>query len=66
MAESEWRQGFWLGKNGSWSYIPRASWRRNSKGWWYEDTSGWYAVNSTYIIDGVSYTFDAKGYCVNP
>ena len=66
MAESEWRQGFWLGKNGSWSYIPQASWHRNSKGWWYEDTSGWYAVNSTYIIDGVSYTFDAKGYCVNP
>lgn len=66
MAESEWRQGCWLSKNGSWSYTPRASWHRDSKGWWYEDTSGWYAVNSTYLIDGVSYSFDAKGYCVNP
>ena len=62
MASNEWVQGYWLGKNGSWTYEPRASWHRNKKGWWYEDTSGWYAKNGTQTIDGKKYLFNSAGY----
>ena len=62
MAANEYVQGYWLDKNGKWSYKPRASWKKNSKGWWYEDTTGWYPRNATYIIDGKRCVFDVNGY----
>ncbi len=62
MAAKEWCKGYWLNKDGTWTYPYKASWKQNSKGWWYGDTSGWYAKNTTIIIDGKSYSFDAKGY----
>ncbi|MBR6172190.1 MAG: hypothetical protein IKQ49_03345 [Eubacterium sp.] len=64
MAASEWVQGYWLGKNGSWTYQPRGSWHKSSKGWWYGDTSGWYAKSGTWRIDGKGYPFDEKGLLV--
>ena len=64
MAANEWCKGWWLNKNGTWTYPYKASWKKDSKGWYYQDTSGWYAKNTTQIIDDKSYTFDSKGYWV--
>ena len=66
MAAGEYYGGYWLNKNGTWTYEYRASWHRNSKGWWYGDASGWYAKNRTLKIDGRSYGFNSAGYCTNP
>ena len=62
MAASEWREGYWLNKDGTWTYPYKAGWKQNDRGWWYEDASGWYPKNQTVKIDGEYYTFDAKGY----
>ena len=64
MAANEWCDGFWLNSDGSWTYKHKASWRQNSTGWWYGDESGWYAKSETLIIDGLSYTFDDRGYWI--
>ena len=64
MASSEWVGGYWLGRNGAWTYKPRGRWHKDSKGWWFGDTSGWYAKGTSYVIDGVRYTFDRAGYYV--
>ena len=66
MVRNAWVKGYWLNKDGSWTYQPKGSWKKNSKGWWYGDTSGWYARKGTYQIDGKKYRFDAAGYCLNP
>jgi glucan-binding YG repeat protein len=66
MVCNEWRDGYWLGANGVWSYKPKGSWVKSGSHWLFRDTSGWYAKSGTYVIDGVSYRFDAKGYCLNP
>ena len=65
MASAEWVKGYWFNENGTWTYEYRASWTKDANGWWYGDESGWYAKNSTQIIDGVAYEFDAKGYIEN-
>ncbi len=64
MASKEWVKGYyWINKDGTWTYEYKASWKKTSSGkWWFGDTSGWYAKNTTIIIGGKSYTFDAKGY----
>ena len=62
MAAKEYCKGYWLNKDGAWTYEYKASWKKNNTGWWYGDVSGWYAKNETIIIDGVSYSFDADGY----
>ena len=62
MAHEEWRKGWWLGRNGAWTYEAKGSWHRNSRGWWYQDTAGWYAKNQWQKIDGKWYHFDEKGY----
>ena len=62
MASNEYCDGYWFNKDGSWTYMYRASWRKDSKGWWYGDDSGWYAKNNTYKIDGKYYSFDSNGY----
>ena len=66
IAECEYVDGYYIGKDGAWDGSKKASWKQDSNGWYYSDTSGWYAKNQTLVIDGKSYTFDAKGYCVNP
>ena len=58
----EYRQGYWLNRDGSWTYKPKASWHKDSHGWWYGDKTGWYAKGQSYWIDGVQYVFDANGY----
>ena len=65
MAANEWCSGWWLNKDGTWTYKYQASWKKNSKGWYFQDTSGWYAKNTTITIDGKSYSFDANGYWIN-
>lgn len=62
MVNGEWVDGYWLSKNGIWEYKPRASWKKNKKGWWYGDTSGWYAKNIWQTIDGKRYYFNEEGY----
>lgn len=62
MASYEYINGYWLNKDGSWTYKHKAEWHKDSKGWWYGDDTGWYAKNATYTIDGKSYTFDGHGY----
>lgn len=64
MAANEWCKGWWLNKDGSWTWKYKGSWKHNSKGWWFGDTSGWYAKNQTLMIDDVNYTFDKSGYRV--
>ena len=64
MAVNEWAGGYWLSANGSWKYHPKGTWKHNGKGWWFEDTSGWYPKGETVKINGVTYTFDEKGYLV--
>ncbi len=62
MAAKEWCQGYWLNADGTWTYKPKASWKKDKKGWYFIDTKGWYAKSCTLTIDGKKYTFDAKGY----
>ncbi len=62
MASKEWIGGYWLAKNGSWTYKAKASWKKTKKGWMYKDTSGWFAKNTKITIDGKKYSFDKKGY----
>ena len=62
MASNEYINGYWLNKDGSWTYKHKASWKKDSKGWWYGDDTGWYAKNATYRIDGKDYAFDGNGY----
>ena len=64
MASGEWIRGYWLNRNGTWTYEPRASWKKDEKGWWYGDTAGWYAKKRWMRIDGKWYYFDASGYIV--
>ena len=64
MASSEWCQGYWLSKNGTWSYRYRGSWDKNKKGFWYEDTSGWHSTSEWMRIDGYWYYANSKGYMV--
>ena len=62
MASSEWRDGYWLGSSGAWSYEGVGSWHKDSKGWWFGDTSGWYAYSEWQKINGEWYYFNASGY----
>ena len=62
MGYSEWRDGYWLNANGTWTYQPRGSWKKSGGRWWFGDTSGWYAKNTTIWIDGSKYSFDASGW----
>ena len=62
MAANEYCKGYWLNKDGAWTYKPKASWKKNKKGWYYIDTKHWYAKNTTITIDGKKYKFDKKGY----
>ena len=66
MASNEYVSGYWLNRDGSWTYEYRATWRQDSVGWWYGDASGWYAKNATYKIDDKMYDFDSSGYCTTP
>ena len=66
MAANEYCKGYWLNKDGTWTYKAKASWKKNAIGWYYIDTKGWYAKSGTYTIDGKQYKFNAKGYCTNP
>ena len=65
-ATNEFVNGWWLNKNGICDESSRCRWHKNRNGWWYGTDSGWYARNASYIINGVNYSFDAKGYCTNP
>ena len=58
--------GWWIGKNSICSYKYQSKWKKDKNGWWYGDSTGWYAKDADYIINGVKYTFNSKGYCVNP
>ena len=64
MAAKEYCKGYWLNKDGSWTYKAKASWKKSAGKWWFGDTTGWYAVNETVRIDGKDYSFDQKGYLV--
>ena len=63
MAANEWCKGYWLNKNGSWTYKKKATWKKDKTGWWFGCT-GWYAKNQWQKIDGKWYYFDKKGYIV--
>ena len=64
MAENEFVKGYWIDKNGACTDTVKYGWHRTSKGWWYGVVVGWYAKSRTYTIDGVSCTFDKRGYCI--
>lgn len=62
MASDEWYNGYYLSKNGDWTYPYKASWKKSSAGWMYKDTSGWYAKNQWLKINGQWYYFHADGH----
>ena len=64
-AQSEFVQGYWVNKNYIQSDPVKYTWHQDSKGWWF-GAKNWYAKSATYVIDGVSYKFNAAGYCLNP
>lgn len=58
---SEWVNGRWYNADGSQTYGPSGSWKKNSVGWWYGDSSGWYATG-WQKIEGTWYYFNDAGY----
>ena len=64
MASKEWCKGYWLDKNGAWTYQRKAFWRKDRKGWWYGNGK-WYAKDQWQKIDGIWYFFDKNGYMVS-
>lgn len=62
MASNEWRDGYWIGSDGSIGYEGVLSWKSDSYGWWVEDSAGWYPVNQWQKIDGSWYYFYGDGY----
>ena len=63
MAANEWCKGYWLNKDGTWTFKKKATWKKDKTGWWF-GCSGWYAKSQWQKIDGKWYYFDAKGYIV--
>lgn len=63
MAANEWCKGYWLNKDGSWTYKKKAIWHKDTIGWWF-GCSGWYAKSQWQMIDSKWYYFDARGYIV--
>ena len=64
-AQGEFVEGWWLDKTTGQQVGTKSTWHKDKKGWWYGDASGWYAKNASYIIDGMKYKFNSKGYLVN-
>ena len=62
MAANEYCKGYWLNKDGKWTYKAKASWIKTNKGWQYKDTKGWVATNCVLTIDGNRYVFTVSGY----
>ena len=63
MAANEWCKGYWLNKDGAWTFKTKAAWKKDSVGWWF-GYSGWYAKSQWQKIDDKWYYFDAKGHIV--
>lgn len=57
-----WRDGYYIGYDGTQTYEYTGSWKSDGTGWWFEDTSGWYPSNQSQIINGETYYFKADGY----
>ena len=63
MDYSEYRDGYWLGADGSWNTAYYGgTWKCNEIGWWYSDASGWYPSDQYLWIDGKMYYFFPGGY----
>ena len=62
MVKEQYIDGYYLGKDGVMDGSATAAWYQDDKGWYYMDTNGWYPSDTFYMIDGVSYEFDADGY----
>ena len=60
--QNEWVNHVWYNKDGSQTYAPKMSWKRNKTGWWLQDTSGWYPRNRWQKVDGEWYYFNSEGY----
>ena len=65
-ARNEFVKGYWFNDNCTQTDTKVYSWHKDKKGWWYGINGGWYAKDKSFIIDGKEYSFDKKGYCVNP
>ena len=59
---NEWVDGKWYNKNGTQTYKPLGSWKKDGKDWMYADSSGWYAKNRWQKIDFKWYFFDKEGH----
>ena len=65
--QSDDTPGWWLEENGIWYFYHQAGrytgWIKRSGIWYYLDpaNAGAMLANTTAVIDGVSYTFDADG-----
>ena len=61
MAKSEFRGGYWLNKDGTWTDSHRYGWKGSDGKWWFGNSS-WYAKNAWYKINGKYYYFYKNGY----
>ena len=61
-AQNEFVKGYWFGKNCIQNDPAHYSWHKAGNRWWYGVSGSWYAQGRSYTIDGVKYSFDAKGY----
>ena len=61
MAVKEYRDGYWLNKNGVCTGFLKAVWRRSGKNWWFGDGI-WYAKEQWLTIDGIEYYFMKNGF----
>ena len=65
MASDEYRDGYYLAPDGSWSQdYSGGTWHEDSEypGWWWYQDGDWYPKNGWYKIDGDWYYFDDKGW----
>ena len=58
----EWVDGKWYNKDGTQTYKPLGSWKKDGSNWKYVDASGWYPKNQWQKIDFKWYFFDQKGH----
>ena len=65
MASDEYRQGYYLAPDGSWSKeYSGGTWHEDPDypGWWWYQDGDWYPKNGWYKIDGDWYYFDDHGW----
>ncbi|MCR5214911.1 MAG: hypothetical protein K6E10_10900 [Eubacterium sp.] len=62
LCEDQYVDGYYVGSDGVMDTSATADWYQDDKGWYFMDSNGWYPSDTSYVIDGEWYSFDANGY----